>query len=118
MLYLEELRSYCLSFPHSSEGFPFDEQTLVFKVDGKMFALTDVLDADSVNLKCDPEVALELRERYTSVQPGYHMNKKHWITVQLNGGVPREKLLELIKTSYELVWASLTKKRRDELALG
>lgn len=118
MLSLEEIRSYCLSFPHTTEGFPFDEQTLVFKVDGKMFALTDVDDCTSINLKSDPEYAIELRERFLAVQPGYHMNKKHWITVGLNSDVPRETLLELIRNSYELVWSSLPKKRRNELALG
>jgi predicted DNA-binding protein (MmcQ/YjbR family) len=117
-MHIEELRSYCLSFPATAEGFPFDEQTLVFKVGGKMFALADVNSFESINLKCLPETGVELRERYAGITPGYHMNKKHWITVKCNADVSRELVLELIRSSYELVVNSLTKKVKHELALG
>jgi predicted DNA-binding protein (MmcQ/YjbR family) len=97
-----------------TEGFPFDENTLVFKVFGKMFALMDVDVFDSLNLKCTPEKAVELRESFQGVQPGYHMNKKHWNTVLTNDDVSDTLLFELIDHSYELVYASLPKKIRDE----
>jgi len=100
---IEELREYCLSLPGVSEHFPFDETTLVFKVNGKMFALTDLEGPLSVNLKCDPELALELRERYPSVKPGYHMNKLHWNTVEVDGTVCDAILIEWIGISYNLV---------------
>lgn len=113
---IEELREYCLSLPNVEETFPFDQYTLVFKVGGKMFALTG-LDATelSINLKCDPEKAVELRERYPAVQPGYHMSKKHWNTVYIDGSVQRKQIEEWIKDSYRLVIASLPKKVREEL---
>lgn len=100
---IEELREYCLSLPGVSEHFPFDETTLVFKVNGKMFALTDLEGPLSVNLKCDPELAVELRERYPSVKPGYHMNKIHWNTVEIDGTVGDATLIEWIGMSYNLV---------------
>lgn len=100
---IEELREFCLSFPGTSEAFPFDETTLVFKVKEKMFALTDLEGPLSVNLKCDPELALELRERYTAVRSGYHMNKKHWNTVDVDGSVSDALLKEWIEMSYNLV---------------
>jgi predicted DNA-binding protein (MmcQ/YjbR family) len=100
---IEELREYCLSLPGVSEHFPFDETTLVFKVNGKMFALTDLEGPLSVNLKCDPGLALELRERYPSVKPGYHMNKQHWNTVEIDGTVSDATLIEWITMSYNLV---------------
>jgi predicted DNA-binding protein (MmcQ/YjbR family) len=112
---LEDFRTYCLNLKGTSEGFPFDGNTLVFKVQGKMFALTDVEQFGSVNLKCDPERAIELREEYADIQPGYHMSKKHWNTVQVNGDVDGALLYELIDHSYQLVVASLPKKLRDEL---
>lgn len=112
---IEEFRNYCLSFPGVTEDFPFDENTLVFKVMGKLFALTDVDDFTSINLKCDPIRAVELREMHDEVQPGYHMNKKHWITVQSNGTLSDEFLKELIIHSYELVVTKLPKKIREEL---
>jgi predicted DNA-binding protein (MmcQ/YjbR family) len=94
---------------------PFGEETLVFKVMGKMFALTDLTSFESVNLKTDPEKAIELRERYDSVTPGYHMNKKHWNTVQMDGSIPDREFRKWIDDSYHLVVAKLTKK--DRLAL-
>ena len=112
---IEELREYCLQKPGTDESFPFDNSTLVFKVMGKMFALTG-LDRDlSVNLKCDPEKALELRAEYPSVQPGYHMSKKHWNTVQIDGSVSDELIYEWIDDSYNLVVKSLPKKQREQL---
>ncbi|MCB9188679.1 MAG: MmcQ/YjbR family DNA-binding protein [Flavobacteriales bacterium] len=114
---IEEYRDYCMSFPQTSEGFPFDEKTLVFKVAGKMFALADVEDFSSVNLKCDPEKAIQLREEFPEVMPGYHMSKKHWNTVEVNSGVDDDKIKEWIKDSYDLVVQSLTKKLRTELGL-
>jgi predicted DNA-binding protein (MmcQ/YjbR family) len=115
-MHIEAFREYCLSKPGVEECFPFDEVTLVFKVMGKMFALTG-LDSDefSVNLKCDPDRALDLREQYDEVQPGYHMNKQHWNTVSFEGSLPQALLTELIDHSYNLVRASLPAKLRKEL---
>lgn len=111
----ESLREYCLSLPATTEAFPFDEQTLVFKVKGKIFALTDVDTFASINLKCDPERAVELREQHSSILPGYHMNKKHWNTVLLDGSLGDKLLKELMLHSYQLVVAGLPKKVREEL---
>jgi predicted DNA-binding protein (MmcQ/YjbR family) len=113
-MFLDDVRNHCLQKTGVTEGFPFDKNTLVFKVFGKMFALMGVDVFDSLNLKCDPEKAIELRETYQGVQPGYHMNKKHWNTVLLNEDVSDKLLLELIDHSYELVYASLPKKVRYE----
>ena len=85
---IESLRDYCLNKKDSTESFPFGEDTLVFKVKGKIFALVNLGGDLSINLKCDPSLAIELRERYTSVTSGYHMNKKHWNTINLDGSVP------------------------------
>jgi predicted DNA-binding protein (MmcQ/YjbR family) len=98
-----KLREYCLAKKNATEGFPFGEDTLVFKVKGKIFALAN-LDGDlSINLKCDPSFALDLREKYSSVTPGYHMNKKHWNTVFLDGSVPDKEVFSWIDHSYSLV---------------
>ena len=115
---IEEYRAHCLKKKATTEGFPFDDVVLAFKVAGKVFALTNVEVFESINLKCDPEKAIELRETYNGVQPGYHMNKKHWNTVRVDSDVPDELLYELIDHSYELVVQSLTKKIRNEYALG
>jgi predicted DNA-binding protein (MmcQ/YjbR family) len=97
------LREYCLSKKGSTESFPFGEDTLVFKVNEKIFALVN-LDGDlSINLKCDPAFAIELRERFSSVTPGYHMNKKHWNTVLLDGSVPDREVFSWIDHSYNLL---------------
>ena len=112
---IEELRDYCLAKPGTSEGFPFDDRVLVFKVMGKMYALTDIERFESVNLKCDPELAVELREAYPGVTPGYHMSKKHWNTVLTDGSVPENLLREWINHSYDLVVAGLPKKDREAL---
>lgn len=100
---LESFRDYCLKKRNVTEEFPFGEDTLVFKVNSKMFALTDVETFESINLKCDPEKAIELREQYDAVQPGYHMNKKHWNTVMADGSISDKLLKEWIDHSYELV---------------
>jgi predicted DNA-binding protein (MmcQ/YjbR family) len=115
---IEEFYAYCLQKKGVSEHFPFDEQTLVFKVGTKIFALTDVTSFRSINLKCNPEKAIELREEYAAVQPGYHMNKKHWNTILLFSDLDDQLLKELIDHSYSLVLNSLPKKTRDEIALG
>ena len=110
---IEELRSYCLSLKGATECFPFDEVTLVFKVGGKMFALAN-LDGDlSVNLKCDPEKAIDLREHYPAVKEGYHMNKKYWNTLQIDGTISEKLIEQWIFDSYSLVLASLPKKARE-----
>jgi predicted DNA-binding protein (MmcQ/YjbR family) len=112
---LEELREYCLQKPGTTEGLPFGEDTLVFKVGEKLFLLTSIASGDSFNVKCDPELAVELRERYTEVQPGYHMNKKLWNTVSLNGILTKKQLCEMIDHSYEQVFKGLPKKVQEEI---
>ena len=108
MLYIEQIREYCLKKKSVAEEFPFDEETLVFKVAGKIFLLASLERIPlQINLKCDPEKAFELREEYESVQPGYHMNKKHWITILIDGTVPSRKLFEWIDDSYNLVVGGL-----------
>lgn len=114
---IESFRNYCLQKPGATEGFPFDAKTLVFKA-VKMFALTDIDSFRSVNLKCDPERAVELRETYNGVQPGYHMSKVHWNTVMIDSDVPDSLIFELVDHSYDLVVKSLTKRQRDELPSG
>lgn len=112
---IEQIRDYCLYKPGVTEGLPFDEDTLVMKVGGKMFALFNIEHFTSVNLKCDPERAQELRAENPDIRPGFHMNKKHWNTVVVNAGVPDDLVLELIDHSYKLVFASLPKKIRDNI---
>ncbi len=109
---IEGLRDHCLSKKGVTEEFPFDESTLVFKVMGKMFALTDVDDFSSINLKVDPEKGVELRERYRFVQPAYHMNKMHWMTVVLDGEAPDKLVLGWIDESYALVVKKMTKSQK------
>ena len=105
-------RKYCLTKANVTEGTPFGEDVLVFKVGGKIFALASLDDVPPrVNLKCDPERALDLRDRYEEVQPGYHMNKKHWNTVDLSGAIPDAELCGMIDHSYELVAARLPKQK-------
>ncbi|MDO6743485.1 MmcQ/YjbR family DNA-binding protein [Tenacibaculum soleae] len=116
---IEELHDYCLTKKGVTENFPFDDVTLVFKVMGKMFALVG-LDSwekgeTKINLKCNPERSLELREQYESINPGWHMNKKHWNTVTLNNDVSDKLAFELIDHSYELIIKGLTKKLKEEL---
>lgn len=113
---IEELREYCIHKPFTEECFPFDNETLVFKVKGKMFLLCGINNEPlSFNAKCDPEKAIGLREKYSCVQPGYHMNKKHWNTVSCDRTVPDKLLKGWIDDSYELIVASLPKKVREEI---
>jgi len=115
-MHIESFREYCMAKKGVTEEFPFDEITLVFKVMGKMFALADVDFFESINLKCDPERAAELREKYSGITPGYHMNKKHWNTVKMDGSVPDNLVQELIDHSYTLVINNLPRTLRAELA--
>lgn len=117
---IETYRDFCVSKEGVTEHFPFDKDTLVFKVGGKMFALTSLKNweegTQSLNLKCDPEYAIALRSEFASIEPGYHMNKKHWNTIRIyKGEVPVKRIQDLINHSYDLVVKSLTKKQRDAL---
>lgn len=113
---IEDFRTYCLQKPGTTEEFPFDEFALTFKVMGKMFAITNInAEQFTVNLKCDPEYALELREQYEEIRPGWHMNKKHWNTVDFEGSVEVKLLVELIDHSYDLVVKGLKKKDKELL---
>lgn len=113
---IEQLRDYCIAKKGVTEGFPFDSETLVFKVMGKMFALVS-LEANplSMNLKCDPENAIALREEYSCVLPGYHMSKTHWNTIVIDGSVPDSLLRDWIDQSYNLVVAGLPKSARAQI---
>jgi predicted DNA-binding protein (MmcQ/YjbR family) len=112
---LERFRQFCLAKPGVTEETPFGPDTLVFKLAGKMFALAPLEFFTSVNLKCDPERAVELRAEYPGITPGYHMSKVHWNTVSCDGTVPDRLILELTTHSYELVKAALPKKVREAL---
>ena len=114
---IEEYRDYCLSFAGVTEDFPFDEHVLVFKVRGKIFSLTNVELFISINLKCEPEMAIELREQHRAVVAGYHMNKKHWNTVLIDGSIADSKIRAMIRQSYDLVVKKLTKEIQKELFL-
>ena len=112
---LAEFREYCLSKPGTAEGTPFGPDVIVFKVAGKMFALAAFDEVPTtVNLKCDPDLALDLRDRYEQVRPGYHMNKKHWNTVEIESGVPIAELRRMIDHSYELVVKGLPQTARPD----
>ena len=118
-MHVEQLREYCIAKKGVTEHFPFDDVTLAFKVMNKMFLLTGLTswenNEEKMNVKCNPERALELRDEYESVNPGFHMNKKHWNTVTLNDDVSDEFAFELIDHSYDLIVKSLTKKLQAEL---
>lgn len=116
-MHIEEFREYCLSKPGTTEELPFGESTLVFKVVGKIFALTDLDHFASINLKCEPAQALLLREMYEEVQPGYHMNKTHWNTIHLSGRILDHQLKSWIDDSYRLVVEGLPKAQKQRLAL-
>ncbi|WP_346858882.1 MmcQ/YjbR family DNA-binding protein [uncultured Draconibacterium sp.] len=111
---VEEIRDYCLSKEGVTESFPFNETTLVFKVI-KMFCLLG-LDDSRISLKNDPEKNIELRAHYSAIIPGYHLNKQHWNTIELNGTVPGDLMKEMIDESYDLIVKSLTKKQKEELS--
>ena len=112
---IDKFRTFCLSLPETTEELPFGPDTLVFKVNHKMFALTDINFFKSINLKCDPDKAVELRDRYEEVIPGYHMNKRHWNTVSTQGSLPDRLLQEWIITSYRLVIAKMPQKDRARI---
>jgi predicted DNA-binding protein (MmcQ/YjbR family) len=114
-LNIESFQKYCLSKKGVTEEFPFDNNTLVFKVMGKMFALTNVEAFEGINLKCEPELAAQLREEYPAVKAGYHMNKKHWNTIVMDGSIGDKLIQQWIDLSYDLVVASLPKKEREAL---
>jgi predicted DNA-binding protein (MmcQ/YjbR family) len=107
---LAQFREYCLSKSHATESTPFGPEVVVFKIGGKMFALADIDEVPTrVNLKCDPDLALDLRDRYEQVTPGYHMNKKHWNTVEIESAIPDAELRKMIDHSYDLVAKALPK---------
>lgn len=110
-----EFRGYCLSFPFAHECLPFDEDTLVYKVGGKMFAMAGMHDFRFFNVKCRPEVAVELRERYREVEPAFHCNKKHWNSVFTDGELSEEFMRRQIADSYDLVFSALTAAEKKRL---
>ena len=113
---LAKFREYCLGKPDATEGTPFGPDVLVFKVSGKIFALASLDQVPATaNLKCDPDLALELRDRYEQVTPGYHMNKKHWNTVEIESGIPEIELRKMIDHSYELVVKRLPKSKASRV---
>lgn len=115
-MHIEELRNYCLSKKAVTESTPFDDVTLVFKVAGKMFAIIPLDETNlSITLKCDPEKAIALREKYPAVRPGYHTSKKHWNTISIDGSVDKSLILEWVDHSWDMVVKGLTKKQREIL---
>jgi predicted DNA-binding protein (MmcQ/YjbR family) len=112
---IEEIRDYCIHKKGATESFPFDNKVLVFKVMNKVFALTNIEEADSINLKCDPERAIELREQFMGVNEGFHMSKKHWNTILIESDVNQKLLEELINHSYALIAGNLTKQKKEAL---
>lgn len=115
---LEAIYTYCMAKQAATEGFPFDEHTLVLKVGGKMFAIISLDDTPQrISLKCDPERAVELREQFVGITAGYHLNKQLWNTIVMDGDVPLPMLRELVDHSYELIVASLSRKKRVEFGL-
>lgn len=112
---IEDLREYCITKKGTTEEFPFDDVTLVFKVMGKMYALCNLDGNLSVNLKCNPEKAITLREEHEAIKPGWHMNKKHWNTVVLDGSLKPDFIKEMIDHSYDLVTSKLSKTQKQEL---
>ncbi|MDO5105603.1 MmcQ/YjbR family DNA-binding protein [Capnocytophaga sp.] len=111
-----ELREFCLSLKAAEEGFPFDDEILVFSVKGKMFCLVNIVKNEFINLKCDPDEAVELREQYAEVTAGWHMNKKHWNSIRIDGKIPHKLLKTWIVNSYDLVVKGLPKKVQEELS--
>jgi predicted DNA-binding protein (MmcQ/YjbR family) len=116
MIGAAELRNLCLAFPGSAETFPFGPNTSVFKVAGKMFALSQLAEHPlRVSLKCEPQLAEQLRETHSAVLPGYHLNKRHWNTVIIDGSIPEQMIREMIEDSYDLVVSKLPMSRRQAL---
>ena len=115
-LNVETIREYCIQKPFTTEEFPFDDVTIIFKVGGKMFAMIPLDEPRLViSLKCSPERSVELREKYDSIQPAYHMNKRHWNMIFIDGSVPKKLIVELIDHSYDLVFNKLPRKKQSEL---
>ncbi len=112
---IEDFRDFCLSLKSVTEDMPFDDKTLVFKIKGKMFCLTRIENFSSINVKCDPEKAIELRAQYDAVQPGYHMSKIHWNTIQLDGSIDVKQIKDWVIDSYDLIVSGLSKKLQKEL---
>lgn len=113
---VEAVRLYCISLPKATEDLPFGPETLALRVGGKIFALLPLDKVGTINLKCDPERSIELREQYDQVQPGYHMNKKWWNTVNYEA-LPAKMVEELICHSYSLIIGSLSKKQREQFGI-
>ncbi len=112
----DELRAYCMQKPGANDGFPFGDDVLVVKVMSKIFAILSEMDGvPKIALKCDPMLAMQLREEFEAVQPGYHLNKRHWNTVRVDGTIPVERLREMIDHSYDLVSKSLKRSERDAI---
>ena len=114
---LQDFRTYCLNLKNATEDFPFDETTLCFRIGGKIFAITDIIDQPfRFNLKNTPEKIVELREKYNNIIPGYHCNKKYWNTIIPDSIIPNELIIELINDSYNLVFESLPKKMKIQIS--
>ena len=114
---IDKLRDHCLNKAGVSESFPFDDETLVFKVGSKIFCLVNLNPPLSINLKCSPEKSIEFREEYEEIKPGYHMNKKHWNTISLEGRLEDSLIREMIDNSYLLVYGKLIKKEKDGIKI-
>ncbi|HLT94059.1 MAG TPA: MmcQ/YjbR family DNA-binding protein [Membranihabitans sp.] len=112
---LEKFREFCLSLPGTSESMPFGPQALVFKVGSKMFALADLEQFASISLKCEPEKAIDLRARFSEVRPGYHMNKRHWNTIDISHRIGDQQYLEWTRESYDLVVEKMSRKEKEGL---
>lgn len=113
---IEDYRNFCLSLKGAEESMPFDEETLVFSVHRKMFSLTNSIETfDLINVKCDPEEAILLRERYSAVIPGYYMNKKHWNSIKMDNSISDEQIQKWIENSYQIIVSKLPKKIQEEL---
>jgi len=113
---LSILKDYCLSKKGATENFPFDDVTLVFKVGSKMFGLTDISDPNlKISLKCDPLFALDLRREFSSIKPGWHLNKTHWNTVEIDGTISEESIFMMIDLSYDLVFKGLKKAEKNNI---
>ena len=112
---IESVREYCLSLPHATEDFPFDETTLAFRIGGRIFAMIDLERTEWFVLKCNPDMAIELREKYAEISPAWHMNKRHWNQINLFGYLSEELICSLIRHSYSLVLQKLPKAIRISL---
>jgi predicted DNA-binding protein (MmcQ/YjbR family) len=115
---IEHFRDACLSLPYTEETLPFDDQTLVYKVGNKMYALIGMDKPNACNLKCNPAYAIELRANFVGISPGFHMNKNHWNTIKFNEDVGDQLILELLTHSYQLVWDKLPKKVKATYSRG